>query len=293
MKIFVIYNPVSGLRWIDNASKIKKILLDRKVDYTWFETKPVPHQDFSIFFQEKYDRVLAVGGDGTVREVAQFFIENKILVPLAIIPLGSANVLASTLGIPLFPVVNSLEFALTCFPQTLDAISVNRQYHALICAGQGYDTSLINQTTRKLKKQYGVFAYLISFLRTFFLYFNHRYTIVVDGKRYETVGKIAIVLNGLSVLGIPLDKKISPSDGILDVVVFNPYTLWDIFHALFYSFWRGMRRTPRVQIFSGKEISINQRRGKFIQIDGEVFRAKNLQMRVVPSVINIVYKKKF
>ncbi len=293
MKIFVIYNPVSGLRWVDNADKIKKILSDKEIDCTWFETQPVTRQDFSIFFQASYERVLVVGGDGTVRDVAQFFIENKISVPLGIIPLGSANLLALTLGIPLFNLANSLEFALNSSPQILDAISVNRQYYGLICAGQGYDTSLINQTTRKLKKQYGFFAYVISFLKTFFLYFNRRYTIVVDGKRYETVGKIAIVLNGLSVLGIPLDKKISPSDGILDVVVFNPRTLWDIFHALLYSFWQGIERTPRVQIFSGKEISINQRGGKFIQVDGEVFRAKNLQIHVLPSAINIVYKKKF
>ncbi len=293
MKILVIYNPVSGSRWFDRAGKIKKYLADKQIKYEWFETQAVPQQDFSFIKNNKYERVLVVGGDGTVREVAQFFIKEKITIPLAIIPAGSANVLAFTLGVPLFPLVNCLDFALTVESQPLDAISVNREHYALICAGQGYDTSLMNNATRPLKKTYGFGAYIISFVRTFFIYFNHRYTIVIDGQRYETIGKIALVLNGLSVLGLPLDKKISPSDGVLDVVVFNPRSFWDMLRAVMYSMWQGIERTPRVQIFSGKEISVNQRKGKFIQVDGEVFHAKNLQLSVLPAAINIVYNKKF
>ena len=293
MKVLVIYNPISGLRWLDSGARIKNFLQEKNITFTWFETQAVAHQNFVGLNCQEYDRVLVAGGDGTVHEVAQYFIEQKITVPLAIIPIGSANILALTLGVPLFPLVNALDVALLAAAHSIDAIGVNRQYFALICAGQGYDSSLITQATRKLKKQFGFGAYIISFIKTFFTYFNHRFSVVVDGRRHEVVGKIAIVLNGLSVLGLPLDKKISPNDGVLDVVVFNPRSIWDILHSLFYLLWKGANKTPRVQVFSGKEISINQHRGKSIQVDGEVYRAKNLQVSVRPAVLRIVYNKKF
>lgn len=293
MKVLVIYNPVSGLRWLDSGARIKNFLQQKNIDFAWFETKAVVRQNFADLNCQEYDRVLVAGGDGTVHEVAQYFIEQKITVPLAVIPIGSANILALTLGVPLFPLANALDVALSAAAHSIDAIGVNRQYFALICAGQGYDSSLIAQATRKLKKQFGFGAYIISFIRTFFTYFNHHYSVVVDGKRHEVVGKIAIVLNGLSVLGLPLDKKISPSDGVLDLVVFNPRSIWDILHSLFFLLWKGANNTPRVQVFSGKEMSINQHRGKSIQVDGEVYKAKNLQISVRPAALQIVYNKKF
>lgn len=295
MHVLVIYNPVAGaktLRW--NASVIQNFFKQKNVTVTWFETEPKPHHSLDQFQNALFDRIIVIGGDGTVRDVAHFLIKNNIKIPLAIVAQGTGNILATSLNIPIFPIQRALAYAITKNPQPLDVMHINEKYYGLIAAGQGYDSLFIKGATRILKRQFGIFAYIFSFLKTFFRYTTHKYTIVIDGKRHHAVGKLAIVFNILSISGIPIDHAISPQDGIVNLVIVHFRSLWDFIKISASFLCRiPLKKIPKIQTFTGKTISINQKKGKEIQIDGEVFKAQNLQIKVLPKALMIIYDKKF
>ena len=294
-KILVIYNPVSGQKINFYVPKIiKQVLEKNKFQYTWFETIPAKKQPLKQFIKKHFDCIIVIGGDGTVKEVASFMIENKIKTPLAIIPQGTGNILAHSLGIPIVNVYQSIIFALKKDPQPIDVMHINKKSYALIAAGQGYDSLFIKGATRRLKNHFGFFAYVFSFLKTFFNYKAHKYTIVIDNKRHHLIGKLVIVFNVLSLIGLPLGRHISPNDGKLDLIIFNPRSIFDVIKIAFLYPFRGYKSsTPKMQYFSGRNISINQKEGVHIQLDGEVVKSKNLQIKIKPKALNIIYNKKF
>ena len=295
-KILVVYNPVSGTRNIINIPKLVKHELEKRgYAYTWFETEPVPKQALGQFAGEHFDLIIAIGGDGTVYEVANFLLEHNLKTPLGIVANGSANFLATSLGIPVFPAQRALNFALYQKPQPLDAMLINKKHHGLIAAGQGYESVFIRGATRAMKRRFGFFAYVVSFFKTFLPYSKKPYNIVVDGTRYRTVGKAALIFNMIAITrGIPLDKKIKPNDGILNLIIINPRSILEMIGITFI-FILGLsdRINPKIQKFTGKSMSINTKHGKEIQVDGEIFKGKNLQAEAKHQALQVIYKKEF
>ncbi len=297
MHLLVIYNPVSGPRHgllCISSSALRRELEAAGTSYVWYETAPVEKQPFAQFLEQKFDRILVCGGDGTVREVAQFLATHRLDTPLAVIPQGTGNMVALSLGIPLRPLKRVVTFALITQPQPIDMLLVNKRHYALIGAGQGYDTVFIRGASREQKKRYGFLAYVLSFLRTFFLYRSHRYNLTVDGKRLRTTGKLVVAFNLVSAGGLRVDPATSPQDGKADLLVFNPRSLFDVLHAgLLLLLGRPREHVPRLQAFAGTNISIKQHRGQHIQIDGEVFDETHLHVEVIPKAIRLVYTAKF
>ena len=97
----VIFNPMAGAKSWKNVTRIIQDELTKQgFSWEWFETKPVKRQPLAAFKKGEFDRIIVVGGDGTVTEVASLLIKNKIKTPLVIVPQGSGNLLATTLKIP-------------------------------------------------------------------------------------------------------------------------------------------------------------------------------------------------
>jgi diacylglycerol kinase (ATP) len=294
-KVLIINNPVSGPKnKIYNPTYIRAWLLKRNITYIWFDTIPAAVQPFAEYINADIDRIIVIGGDGTVRAVADYLIRNKIKVPMAIVAKGTGNIIALSLGIPTLSVTKALAFALKMPAQPLDAMLVNDKYYGLIGAGQGYDSLFIKGATRTMKRQYGFLAYIYSFVSTFFAYRNRNYKIVIDGVRHYLSAKLVVVFNILSIRGLPNDSNISPRDGVLNIMVTSPRSMWD-FMRIGGAFFLRMpkKKIPKFKIYNGKNISINQKGGRHIQLDGEVFNAKNLHVKVIPNALNMIYKKSF
>ncbi|MDP2625237.1 MAG: hypothetical protein Q8P27_03560, partial [Candidatus Peregrinibacteria bacterium] len=71
--------------------------------------------------------------------------------------------------------------------------------------------------------------------------------------------------------------KIDPSDGKLNIVAFNPRSLWNL-----------LSRKPKVQTFTGRSITIKPRKSKHFEVDGDVYRGKTVQVEIIPKAIQIV-----
>jgi YegS/Rv2252/BmrU family lipid kinase len=162
------------------------------------------------------DLVLACGGDGTVTACAEGIAGTG--VPLAIIPMGTGNLLARNLGLPT-GLDEALAVALGRVQQPIDAGRVNGTLF-VVMAGLGLDARMLSGASEPLKKQLGWVAYAISAVR-------HlgdrpvRVTVSADGGRRRRMRASALIVGNVGWLrgGLPLLPDARPDDGMLDAVV--------------------------------------------------------------------------
>jgi YegS/Rv2252/BmrU family lipid kinase len=215
------------------------------------------------------DLVLACGGDGTVTSCAEGVAGSG--VPLAIIPIGTGNLLARNVGLPV-DLHAALAVALTGSDQPLDAGTVNTRPF-VVMAGLGLDARMLRDTSEPLKKRLGWAAYALSVVR-------HlsdrptRVTLIADDRPPIRVRVSTLVVGNVGLLrgGVPLLPDARPDDGMLDVVVITArgWAAWAMLAAHILLRRGRTERVTRVQ-FSRLQVLLEHEQPW--ELDGEVMGA--------------------
>jgi diacylglycerol kinase family enzyme len=228
--------------------------------------------------------VLVCGGDGTVAACAGALAGTG--VAMALVPVGTGNLLARNLGIPL-EVSEALDVAFGSDQRVIDVLESGEQ-RFVVMAGLGFDAALMRDTDEELKDRIGWLAYVGGMAKALRRTPRARFTVTLDDAAPETSEAIGVLVGNVGQLeaGITLMPEASPDDGQLDVLVLKPRTARD-WPALV---WRILRHRPD----SGRQADI--RRGKVVHIcsptevpvefDGD-FRgaATELRVEVLPSAL--------
>ena len=162
------------------------------------------------------DLLIACGGDGTDTACAEGVAGTG--VPLAVIPLGTGNLLARNVGVPM-GLDEALEVALDGVRQPVDAGRVNGKLF-VVMAGLGLDARMLDGTTEPLKKRLGWLAYALTAVRRL----GDRpmkVTVRADSGRPRKLRAGAVIIGNVGCLqgGVPLLPDARPDDGVLDAVV--------------------------------------------------------------------------
>ena len=170
-KYLFINNPISGGSK-NNFVEIFKPLQSKFPNHRVINTTHVGHaRELASQHKNDFDIIVAVGGDGTISEIASALVNTT--VPMGIIPQGSGNGFANHLGIP-NKITKALQQLLYGTPKPVDTIVLNQQPFVNI-AGVGFD-GLITELFNKTKLR-GIWSYVRLVLTEFWLFKEWKYTL--------------------------------------------------------------------------------------------------------------------
>ncbi|MGE7777918.1 diacylglycerol/lipid kinase family protein [Chitinophaga sp. NPDC101104] len=232
------------------------------------------------------DTVVAVGGDGSINEIAQGLVGSK--TALAIVPLGSGNGLARALNIPL-DVDQALAIVAGGNKRPMDAGYAN-EHLFLSNAGVGFD-AVIADRFRHSKKR-GLINYARLVVGGFSTYKPAVYKIRMDGKETEAPAFLMTVANGNQ---FGYDFKLAPQaslfDGRLDVCMVRPLRFWDLLPLSISSLRGNIGESRYMQHFTGQEITVASPDLSCLQVDGDAVpltQGKTVHFNVVPGALQIL-----
>ncbi|MFO7639336.1 MAG: diacylglycerol kinase family lipid kinase [bacterium] len=239
--------------------------------------------------KEGIDALAVYGGDGTLKEAISGLIGSE--VPLVILPGGSANIMATELGIPI-----DLEEACTLLshgPIRTRAIDIGQfdKRYFIVGVSLGFEADIVNGTDSETKNKIGVLAYFLSAVRALRITKKAVYHLKVDGQEYEIQGLTCLVANtgNFGFGSISLDRHIDVSDGFLDVVVLRKANLSLLRLAAVMLLKRERPdNLELVEHWQGRDISVSASPEQMIQCDGEVLEKPPLHIKVVPGAIRVV-----
>jgi YegS/Rv2252/BmrU family lipid kinase len=230
------------------------------------------------------DLVIIGGGDGTLNAAADALIETGLL--LGILPLGTANDLARTLGIP--PNLTAASQVIAAGrTHRIDLGRVNGK-HFFNVASLGLSVQVARQLDVEVTRRWGVLGYPLILWRAIRARRAFRARIRCDGTRMRVRAMQISVGNGRHYGGgmtIAADAAID--DGTLDLVSVAPQGLWELIGNLPALRWGWHRRAQRIRHWRCREIEIRTRRPIPINTDGEVTTRTPAQIVVVPSAISV------
>ncbi len=230
----------TGIVW--NPSKTSKEELENALEDAtgseatkttlWFETsEDDPGQDATRrALAAGAQVIIAAGGDGTIRAVAEHLANTGADAELGIIPLGTGNLLARNLDIPLNDLPSAATRALTGEAQPLDigwaevTRGGNRGRHAFaVMAGFGIDAHMITETDDDLKEKAGWLAYVESLGRAISASEVIDIAVSVDGNAVQQEKAHTLIVGNCGTLqgGITLLPDADPADGELDLLVLH------------------------------------------------------------------------
>ncbi|SHJ87539.1 lipid kinase, YegS/Rv2252/BmrU family [Clostridium cavendishii DSM 21758] len=227
-KVKFIYNPFSGenaiLSELDNVIKLHQAsgytIVPFRID------KDLDVAEALKDIDESYSYILVAGGDGTVDNIVNAMKKMNIDLPLAILPVGTANDFAKFIGMPA-NVSEACIKILESKPVEVDLGKVNDKYFINVLS-TGLFTDVSQKTDVNLKNTIGKLAYYLKGLEQLPNFRRLKVKITSEGKVYDEYMYLMLVFNGQTAGNLKLATRADVSDGQLDVVVFRAVSIKDL-----------------------------------------------------------------
>ena len=229
--------------------------------------------------------VFVWGGDGTVQMCIDALAGSTAV--LAILPAGTANLLAENLNIPI-DISKAVHIGLHGNRRRLDTGTFNGEHFAVM-AGTGFDAFVIKEAGNKLKERLGRLAYFYTGTKNLSAQ-RVKALVEIDGKEFFR-GKLSCVLIGnvsKGMGGVEVFENARPDDGYLDVAVVTAKNPLD-WARTFVRVTKGdPQKSPFVQLSRGKEFQITFKKRFPFELDGGERKAvKKMHIKVQPASITI------
>ena len=290
-KIVFILNPISGT----SSKKGIPDLIDQTIDGERFDhelrlTEYAGHaaEIAKTCAQEGVDIVVAIGGDGTVNEVARSLVHTK--TALGIIPCGSGNGLARHLCLPL-DVKKALQIINDCTIEAFDYGVINDLPFFCTC-GMGFDAFISLKFAEAGKR--GPITYAENVLKEGLKYQPETYEVEDEtgAKRYKA---FLIACANASQYGN--NAYIAPGatmkDGEMDVIIMEPFTALDAPQIAADLFMKTLGNNSKIKTFRTKRLHIHRKQEGAIHFDGDpIMTDADIDVHMEPGGIRIVANPK-
>ena len=292
-KALFIINPISGGKKKDGVPE----LIEKHLDTEAFKAtivfsdgvahaRQIAKEAINIF-----EIVVAVGGDGTVNEVASAIVGTDTI--LGIIPFGSGNGLARFLDIPM-DAQKAIKNLGAGHVEIIDSAQLNDQPFFNM-AGIGFDAHISEVFSHGAKR--GFFSYIKSSILEIANYKSQTYQLDIDGAAYT---REAFMLSFANSSQYGNDAHISPNasvqDGLLDVCVIKRFPLWRFPEMGIRMLTKTAEGTKYVEIIRGKHIRVKREHPGPVHLDGEPqIAGTDTEIKIIPNSLKVIvgssYKK--
>jgi YegS/Rv2252/BmrU family lipid kinase len=286
--VAVIFNPSSGGDSAgERGDRIRQSIQETGKKLIWLETTPADSGQglAKDAVGQGADLVIATGGDGTVMACATGLAGSE--VPLAVLPLGTGNLVAANFDIP-NDLDRALEIALACRRRRIDLGAIG-DGRFVIAAGMGFDAAMLRDASHTLKARIGPLAYVWSALG------NLRrprasYRLRLDGGEDLTRRAQGVLVANLGKIqgGLPILPDAIPDDGQFDIAVLKTRTLGSWVGVAARILVRSRKPGPDVDTFRAAKVEIRCDRAQPVQFDGDtVDPTDRLALEIDPSSLTL------
>lgn len=233
---------------------------------------------------EQIDFVIMGGGDGTISSAARCLYEVKL--PFAILPLGTANDLARSLGIP-SDLEKAFDIIIEGQLRDIDLGCVNDHLFFNV-ANIGLGVHITHELTQEVKKTWGVFSYLKALVSAIDRTESFTADLVIDGQRRRTRSIHLGVGNGRFYGGgNVIDDECTIDNGLLSLYSLKPQSLWGLLTLA--PLLRGGKQylAKRTVTARAKRIEVKTRTVHDIHADGEPVSQTPAVFTVIPKALQV------
>lgn len=231
-----------------------------------------------------YTTVVACGGDGTVNQVASCLINTNMA--LGILPLGSGNGLARSLGIPL-DFKKALHLIEKNVVSVIDSATINK-IPFFCTAGIGFDAHIAHQFASSTTR--GFMTYFITSVKSFFKYRANQYEVSVDGIKIKESAFLITIANAPQWGN---DVFIAPeailNDGLLHISIIKNFNVFSIPALAIKLLTKNIHRFSLFSGNKGTEVMISFSGSLPVHYDGEPIMAKeNITIKILPQSLRVI-----
>lgn len=289
-RAFVVLNPVAGSAEDDVRERIEGHFAAHGWESRVYETSG--GEDIAALARDAAtqgaDLCVAAGGDGTASAVAGGLVDTD--VPLGVLPVGTGNVLARELSIPL-----DLDDALALLTgehevTRLDMIRVGDRRFVLN-VGAGIGSLSMRDTEREWKQRLGMLAYALTTMRILLGFQPRIFDLTIDGQTRRMRASEVMVANSPAV-GSPdvrLGADVHLDDGRLDVCVVRARSILDYLRVVWDVLLRRQDESRNVRCIPvDHSVRIDARRTLPVEADGEIIGETPVEATFEPSAVRVV-----
>ena len=238
-----------------------------------------------------FDAVFTLGGDGTAIEVIGALAH--VGPPVGILPGGTGNVIARTLGTPA-RIRRAVEALLDGDEARIDLGVLSTGHRFAIGMGVGLDATMIANAPGALKRRIGFFAYVVGALKAFTRLEKFTVRLTVDGETVEMRASAVLIANFGAVMNnlLAFGDGIQRDDGMLNACVYSPNNVIDATRILWKMSRKNFKSDPCVFYKAGSSFQIETIPPRLGQADGELIGDSPFSVTVEPLAARVLVPKR-
>lgn len=282
-KLLFVVNPHSGNKvndwqtlirnhYKDEAIAVELIMLDEQC-----RTEPI----YEIIERFKPDRVIAVGGDGTVKLLTECILHKNL--PMAIIPGGSANGLAKELGIPA-DITKALNLVTTGKVESIHLIKINDEL-CIHLADIGFNAFVIKKFETESGR--GMWGYIKASWKVLWKQPKMMIELAVNGIQIKRNAAMVVIANATRYgSGAVINPDGDMQDKLFEVIIIKKISFTEIYKMMV----THMAYDPeKTEVYHTESISIRSKRKAHFQVDGEYLgKVTTISGTILPAAVKVV-----
>lgn len=282
-KLLFIINPGSGSGDIDYKAEITTFFKEQS---TTIETYELPvscslDQLNAAIKKAKANRVIAVGGDGTLKLVAECLVNTE--TPIGIIPAGSANGMAKELGIPL-DLQEAIALTIAGKPKKIHAIMVNKEL-CIHLSDIGFNAYIVKKFDELPER--GMLTYAKAAWHAFWNHRKMEVSFTANGRTIKQKAAMVALANATKYgTGLQINPDGKLDDELFEVILVKEYAVMEILKI-----W--VSKLPwnpkKIESFQVSALKINTKHKVHFQVDGEYMgKVDSVSAKIIPKALNII-----